>query len=235
VVNPGIEATHPISLLREQELRCACKHFGIKHLHLLGYMDGQTATVPPSEAVYRIVSLLRDLKPQVVLSFGPEGIYGHFDHLVVHRWATAAVELAADEESWPEVGSPHQVDKFYHRAMPQEQVDQMRENSGGRVAVMMDGIPFPFTAYPMEQITTVIDTSDYNQAKFKGIQCYASQINPTMMPYLQDDFDPAANPWFWQETFILAHAREGLQIVPDDASEGPKEKETDLFAGVNKL
>lgn len=227
-VNPNIEPTHPISLLREQELRCACRHFGINHLHLLGYMDGQTAMVPPGEAVYKLVSLLRSIKPQVVLSFGPEGIYGHFDHLVVHRWATAAVDLAADANWWPDVEPVHQVDKFYHRAMPQQQVDQMQESSG-RAAVFMDGIPFPFTGYPKDKITTVIDTRHYTQAKLNGIRCYISQINPDMMPFLQDDFDPTTNPWFWQETFILAQTRPGLSYVPGS---GPDNKEIDLFAGV---
>ena len=224
-VNPEVTPTHPISLLREQELRCACACFGITQLHLLGYMDGQTAVVPPSEAVYKIVKLLRQLKPQVVLSFGPEGIYGHFDHLAIHRWTTAAVELAAEKDRWPDIGPIHQVEKFYHRAMPQQQVDQMKEMSG-RAAVSMDGIPFPFIGYSMEQITTVIDTRPYIQTKLKGIRCYASQINPDMTPYLQNDFDPAANPWFWQETFILARTADDVRLVWDD------EKENDLFAGV---
>ena len=90
----------------------------------------------------------------------------------------------------------------------------------------MDGIPFPFIGYSMEQITTVIDTRPYIQTKLKGIRCYASQINPDMTPYLQNDFDPAANPWFWQETFILARTADDVRLVWDD------EKENDLFAGV---
>ncbi len=221
VVNPDVTPTQPKSLLREQELRRACEQFGIKNLHLLGFMDGQTALVPPSEAVYKIVKLLRHLKPQVVLSFGPEGIYGHFDHLVVHRWSAAAVELAAEADRWPEIGTAHQVAKFYYRAMPQQQIEQMEETTG-RSAVSMDGIPFPFMGYPMEQITTVIDIRDYAQTKLNGIRCYASQIQPDMMPFFQDNFDPATNHWFWQEAFILSHPK----------NKPGADKEDDLFAGV---
>jgi len=225
IVNPNIAAIRPKSLLREQELRCACEHFGITRLHLLNYVDGQTALVPPSEAVYKLVSLLRQIKPQVVISFGPEGIYGHFDHLVVHRWATAAVDLAGDPKIWPEIGPAHPVAKFYHRAMVQQQIDKMKELNG-RTTVPMDGIPFPFVGYPEEQITTVIDTSAYIQTKLNGVKCYASQLHPETAPFLQPDFDPLAMPWFWQETFILAKAQNGLAVGP-----GP-EKEDDLFAGV---
>ncbi len=225
VVNPAIEPTHPKSILRERELRQACREFGVKELHLLGYVDGQTAIVPPSEAVYKIVKLLRQIKPQVVLTFGPDGIYGHFDHLVVHRWAMAAVELAAETDRWPELESVYQVDKVYHRVMPQPQIDQM-EAQHGRVTVSMDGMPFPFTGYTMAQITTIINVYAYIETKLAGIRCYASQLNPISMPYAQEDFKPHDHSWFWQESYILAQARIGLELPS-----GP-DKEDDFFAGL---
>jgi LmbE family N-acetylglucosaminyl deacetylase len=89
----------------------------------------------------------------------------------------------------------------------------------------MDGIPFPFIGYPMERITTVINIVDYARAKLDGIRCYASQVSPEM-PFMQEDFDPAANSWFWQETFILAQKNGASPIAPG------QDKENDLFAGV---
>ncbi|MCB0191979.1 MAG: PIG-L family deacetylase [Anaerolineae bacterium] len=224
LANPAITPTHPFSLLREQELRRACEVYGLKQLHLLGYGDGQTAMVPPSEAVYKIVRLLRDIKPQIVLSFGPEGVYGHYDHLVVHRWASASVRLAAETERWPELGAAHHVAKFYHRAMPQSQVDNMQERLGYN-SVPMDGIPFPFTGYPIEQITTIVDVRAWADKKAQAIRCHASQIGPDN-PILQEDFDPTANDWFWKETFILAQSHGLLDGYFID------DKECDLFAGV---
>jgi LmbE family N-acetylglucosaminyl deacetylase len=221
--NPAIELAQPVSLVREQELRRACDRYGLKELHLLGYLDGQTAVVPPSEPVFKIVEILRRLKPQVVLSFGPEGVYGHFDHLVVHRWATAAVELAAAAEKWPEAGPAHHVAKFYYRALPQPQVARMIELNG-RASVDMGGVPFPFVGYPPEQITTIIDVRKYARTKQEAILCHRSQIFPDYVGN-QSDFDPAAaeNSWFWEETYILAKSN-GL-ILSD-------KPETDLFAGV---
>ncbi len=225
IASPAITLTQPIGVLREQELRCACNHYGLKELHLLGYMDGQTTIVSQSGAVYKVVKLLRQIKPQVVISFGPEGIYGHYDHLAVHRWATAAVQLAAEADRWPEIGPAHHVAKFYYRVMPQEQVVQMEEMSG-RSSVFMDGVPFSFLGYPLTEITTIIDVCDYVEIKLKGIRCHASQLDPAN-PYLQEDFDLSTHAWFWQETFILAKRRPDIpSTIPADG------KEDDLFAGL---
>ncbi len=224
--NPEMPATQPMSVVREQELRCACACYGVTALHLLGYVDGQTTVVPQNEAVYKLVRLLRQYRPQVVVSFGPEGIYGHYDHLAVHRWASAAIQLAADETRWPEAGPAHGVVKFYHRAMPEEQVTTM-EKMMGRAAVMIDDVPFPFVGYPASAITTVIRVPEYVDTKLKGISCHASQLEPSN-PYLQKDFDPMVSPWFWQETFILAYCRPDLPVVISRNGQ----KEDDLFAGL---
>ncbi len=225
VANPAVKVDCPLGAWREQELRCACECYGLAGLHLLGYMDGQTTVVPQSGAVYKIVTLLRRLKPQVVISFGPEGIYGHYDHLAVHRWATAAVELAGQADCWGKAGPPHQVAKFYHRAMFEEQVAQIEEINGSSF-VLIDGVPFPFSGYPAEKITTVIDVSEYAQAKLAGIRCHASQLRPEI-PYLRADFDPSRQPWFNQEAFILACSRADIRL-----SLSPGCKENDLFAGL---
>jgi LmbE family N-acetylglucosaminyl deacetylase len=225
IANPEVTLDQPMGVLRERELRRACQQYGIKELHLLGYMDGHTPIVSQSEAVYKIVQLLRELKPQVVISFGPEGIYGHYDHLAVHRWATAAVELAGDSERWPEAGSPHQVAKFYHRAMFEEQVAQLEEING-RKYVPIDGVPFPFLGYPSEKITTVVNVREYAQAKLEGIRSHVSQLSPAN-PYLQQTFDLSAHPWFWQEAFILAKHRPDI-----DLTGWSTEKEDDLFRGL---
>jgi hypothetical protein len=117
------------------------------------------------------------------------------------------------------------VAKFYHRAMPQEQVAQVKKVTG-RSVVLMDGIPFPFVGYPLEKITTIINVRDYAQNKLRGIRCHVSQIDPAS-PYLQESFELADNPWFWQETYILARHQSDLAL---DIS--PERKENDLFAGL---
>ncbi|HMR64164.1 MAG TPA: PIG-L family deacetylase [Anaerolineae bacterium] len=219
VANPNVNTVQPFGLQRELELRRACEIYGAT-LHLLGYIDGQTPMVPPAEAVFKIVKILRAVKPQVVIGFGPDGIYGHYDHLVAHRWASAAVSLAAEADRWPEAGPPHQVAKFYYRALPQAQVDNMVERVGYNT-VDMGGVPFPFVGFEPEQITTVIDVQGYARQKLQAIRCHASQLSPET-PLLQSDFDPLAHEWFHEETFILAQPSGLLSNSEED----------DLFAGV---
>lgn len=220
IANPDIVLTDPISVVREQELRCACATYGNITLHLLGYVDGQTAIAPLREAVFKIVKLIRQIQPQVVITFGPDGAYGHFDHLVVHRWTHAAIRLAAEADTWPQAGAPYQVAKLYHRVLPQGQVDLMVEGYG-RDFVPMDGnIPFPFTGYTPEQITTTVDVKAHIEAKIAGIRCHVSQIDPTM-PVIQAGYDHATDPFLTQENFILAHSTIPVELP-----------ETDLFAGL---
>ncbi|MEM7347253.1 MAG: PIG-L deacetylase family protein [Chloroflexota bacterium] len=226
VANPNITLTEPISVLRKQELQNACLCYGIDNLHLLGYTDGQTTIVPQNEPVHKLVTLLREIKPQVVVSFGPDGIYGHYDHLAIHRWATAAVQLAGDDQRWPEAGPPHTVPKLYYRAMPNETVEQLRQNNG-RDFVLMDGVPFPFTGYPANQITTLINVREQARKKLQGLQCHASQFDPEHNPFMRDDFDPIANEWFWQETFMLAKPYSTVDALRRD-----DQKEDDFFAGL---
>jgi len=224
IANPEITINQPLGALREQELRRACAGYGVT-LHLLGYMDGQTTVVPQSEAVFKIVKLLRQLKPQVVIAFGPDGIYGHYDHLAAHRWATAAVEVANQADWWPEAGPPHTVAKFYYRAMFEEQIAIVEEMNGQNY-VCLDGIPFPFVGYPPERITTVLDISDFARAKLEGIRCHASQLAPDN-PYLLPNFEPGDHPWFATEAYILAQHSPHVSL-PDNG-----QKETDLFSGIS--
>ena len=85
-----------LPMVREQELRCACQVYGIHPPLFLDYVDGQLPIVNQGQAVGKLVRIIREQKPQVLISYGPDGIYGHYDHIAVHRWATIAYDLAAD-------------------------------------------------------------------------------------------------------------------------------------------
>lgn len=54
------------------------------------------------------------MRPQVVVTFGPEGGYGHPDHIAICQYATGAAVLAADAQAVPGGGAPHGVSKLYH-------------------------------------------------------------------------------------------------------------------------
>lgn len=219
---PELATPANLPAVRERELRCACQTYGIHPPIFLDYLDGHLPIVHQGQAVGKLVRLIRQLKPQVLITFGPEGIYGHFDHLAVHRWATAAVQLAADPDCFPDQDGcqPHQVSKLYYRVLAEEALAARRAN-GQRPAVLMDGVPFPFVAYPLSQITTVIDVSAYVEVKRRGILCHATQVAPDSR-YAQAPEEMMSDPWFRQETFLLAESSVGR----------PTGAETDLFAGL---
>jgi len=226
IASPDLANAANLPDVRERELRCACQVYGIHPPRFLGYVDGQLATVHQGQAVAKVVRLIRELRPQVLITFGPDGIYGHYDHIAAHRWATIAVDLAADPDCFPEhlVGTcrPHPVSKLYFRVLPEEHVAG-RSEEGRPAASMMDGVPFYLVGYPRDEITTVIDVSDHLEAKMRGIRCHATQVRPDSS-FVRAPDEAMRQPWFRHEHYILAHSTVGR----------PEGVETDLFAGLRE-
>ncbi|MHB9033684.1 MAG: PIG-L deacetylase family protein [Anaerolineae bacterium] len=212
----GVSATMAnLAEVREKELRCACQALGIRPPHFLDYIDGQLAIVHQGQAVAKLVRIIRDLKPQVVLTFGPDGIYGHYDHIAVHRWTRIAVKLAADPACFPDGSGcqPHQVSKVYYSVLPESWLGTFGTDN----AVMMDGVPFPFMGWKDAEITTWIDISKYTAVKEAAIRCHATQVGVPEPDTAEQTEEDAREP------FVLAFSTVG------DAGKG----ETDLFARIS--
>ncbi len=224
ISDPALATPANLPSVREQELRCACQAYGIEPPHFLGYTDGQMAIAHQGQAVGKVVRLLREIRPQVVITFGPDGIYGHYDHIAAHRWATIAIELAADPDCFPEkpgqACQPHQVSKVYYRVLLEEDVASMAQG-GKRPAAMMDGVPFYMVGYKTREITTTIDVRDYAEAKLRGIRCHATQLGADDR-FAQAPEEVLHEPMFSREHFILRNSTVGW----------PQGTETDLFAGL---
>jgi len=221
--DPSLATRANLPQVREQELRCACQAYGIHPPRFLDYVDGQLTVVHQGQAVGKLVRIIRELKPQVMVTYGPEGIYGHYDHIAVHRWATIAFDLAADASCFPDQLSgtcaPHQVSKLYWTVLAEEMVALM--SVGGRpMSVMMDGVPFPMVGYRREQINAVMDVGDYLAAKIGGLACHATQFDASGAAAEAQQF--LSSPLMRQETFILGRSTMGQ----------PSAVETDLFAGL---
>jgi len=216
----------PVNLpyVREQELRCACEVYGIHSPRFLDYPDGLLPIIHQGQAVGKLVRIIRELKPQVLITFGPDGIYGHYDHIAVHRWATIAFEMAADPNCFPDqldgACESHQISKLYFRVLPEERLAEISED-GEPPALMMDGVPFYIVGRPATDITTIIDVSDYVEAKLQGLQCHVTQVGGDT-PFADTPEEVMRAPWFRQETFVLARSTVGW----------PEKVETDLFAGL---
>ncbi len=115
-----------IGAVRENELRLACERLGVAQVRCWDYPDGGLTQADQAGLVGQVVRLIREFRPQVVISFGPEGAYGHPDHVTISGAATAACLRAGDPASYPEqlAGglAPHQPDRLYHSYFPPHDV-----------------------------------------------------------------------------------------------------------------
>jgi LmbE family N-acetylglucosaminyl deacetylase len=221
--DPKLATSANLPQVRERELHCACEVYGINPPHFLDYVDGQLPLVHQGQAVGKLVRLIREYRPQVLLTFGPDGIYGHYDHIAVHRWTTIAFDLAADNSCFPEqlegACVPYQASKLYYQVLPQAIVSLMSPGDAP-AAVMMDGVPFSMVGYGEDEITTVINIGEQLQSKLRALQCHATQIDASAES--DEAQQMMESPWARQETFILARSTVGW----------PDGLETDLFRGL---
>jgi N-acetyl-1-D-myo-inositol-2-amino-2-deoxy-alpha-D-glucopyranoside deacetylase len=181
------------------------------------------------EAVGEVVKVIREVRPQVLVTYDENGGYGHPDHIQAHRVAVAGMDAAADPERYPEAGEPWQIAKLYYTAMPrsamQRAIDYFRDNphlTPFFPPEVTDAADVPFTV-PDEEISTTIDARDWFDHKMAAMRAHKTQIE-TDGPFfaLADGIGQRA----WGiETFRLIKG----ELGETDAETG---KETDLFAGV---
>ena len=119
-----------IAELRETELRCAAEHLGLKKVFFLPYRDsGMTGSrdndhpdaqinAPIDEVAGHVVKYIRELKPDVVLTFDPIGGYRHPDHIHIHNATVLAFERSEDESFHPEAGFPFKPSRLYFHTFP---------------------------------------------------------------------------------------------------------------------
>jgi N-acetyl-1-D-myo-inositol-2-amino-2-deoxy-alpha-D-glucopyranoside deacetylase len=176
------------------------------------------------EAVAAAVEVVREVRPQVVITYDTNGEYGHPDHIMAHRVATAAVERAADP-SHPSAGAPWQVAKVYWTCMPRSVLRQgfeaLKESASSFFGVdTVEDLPF---GVDDDQVTTVIDATGFGAAKMAALAAHATQIS-------------VDGPFFALSNRLgrEVHAVEYFRLVqgelgPDRDARG---WETDLFSGL---
>jgi LmbE family N-acetylglucosaminyl deacetylase len=112
-----VSSREHLAELRRQELHVACRILGIASIEMPGYGDGQLAQADAAKLIGDIVSFIRRSRPDVILTFGPEGApTGHRDHSAISRAATAAFFLAALKSAYADQQlEPHATKRlFYH-------------------------------------------------------------------------------------------------------------------------
>jgi LmbE family N-acetylglucosaminyl deacetylase len=223
-VKPGEDGhdEQAVAQIRLAELRESCKHLGVTELELLGYHDSGMpdweyknrpdafCNIPEAEVAGRIGALIERYRPQVVISYDPEGAYQHPDH--VHAAVCAAAAAAA-------TGIPA---KFYQTAMRRSDWrklwDALREQG---VEVPDVGEIPPEMLRQMEErerrITTNIDIMSVLERKRAALLAHASQIRDSWFNKIPPELGAQV---FGRESFIRATDTTGAPVPEDDLFSG---------------
>jgi LmbE family N-acetylglucosaminyl deacetylase len=173
--HPGPSA---LANIREAELRAAALALGISEVSVLDFRDQYLDRANPCEAIAAIVRHIRRVHPHVVVTFGPEGAYGHPDHIAISQFTTAAIVAAADPRfrcQGAQAGQPHAVSKLYYIAWP-ESTWRVYQAAFRKLVSTVDGVERNCVPWPDWAITTVIDTRAFWPTVWQAISCHQSQI-----------------------------------------------------------
>ena len=216
--DPAIATREALGRARLEELACSCRTLGIAPPVLLGWQDGELDALDLEQAAGTVAQLLRDLRPQVVVTHGPEGGYGHPDHIAVSRIVTRAWELAGD----PALGAPA---KLYYTAIPRSILQHSPQLAQRRADIR--GAQLPIRGVADETITTVVEIASVQARKDAARACHRTQFQPgpdgQPRGFFSDLPEEMRRRLLSRERFVLARTR-GLT---------PAARETDLFDGLS--
>ncbi|GAA0802983.1 N-acetyl-1-D-myo-inositol-2-amino-2-deoxy-alpha-D-glucopyranoside deacetylase [Spirilliplanes yamanashiensis] len=170
------------------------------------------------EAAGHLVEIMREVRPQVLITYDDNGFYGHPDHIQAHRVAMRAAGLAAAEGFGP--------DKIYWTAMPRSVMEAGMEAFAGSAdnpfadLEKVDDLPF---GTPDEDIAAKIDATEQHDRKIAALRAHASQVPDDSWLYsIAGNF---GGEFMGVEYYRLAHGAKG-------PGSGPHGWESDLFAGI---
>lgn len=221
----GPEAQNPgprrLGAIRQLELENAVAELGMKGLYFLDYLDGEVDQADHEEATGKIVTHIRRIMPQVVVTFPPDGNYGHPDHIAVGQLANAALVCAADSSYQDaENFAPHRVSKLYYMVDSEEFIDLVASFVGDMTFSVGDQVRGE-VAWKDWMITTQIEMAEHCHAAWRAIRGHQSQL-PSLGSLAEMDEDAGVAVLAMQGTFYRAYS-----LV-----NGGSEKEADLFAGI---
>jgi N-acetyl-1-D-myo-inositol-2-amino-2-deoxy-alpha-D-glucopyranoside deacetylase len=180
-----------------------------------------------TEAADHLVAVIREVRPQVLVTYDQFGNYGHPDHIQAHRVATYAASLAAVPSYRQDLGEAHDIAKIYWCAMSERRLREglrtLREAGDTETFEGMDpdGKLPPFVTSD-DNLAAVIDGAAYQDRKMAALRAHATQIAPDG-PFFAMAVDGGASFW-GQEYYRIAKGTPGP--LNEDGLE------TDLFAGL---
>lgn len=212
---PGPQA---LGEMRQTELLNAAATLRIKEVNFLDYRDAELPDADQEEVIAKIVSHLRRVRPQVVLTFDPNGAYGHPDHIAICQLATAACIASSDPNFKAEGSSPpHRVSKLYYMAWTDLDFAAY-EKAFGELVMHIDGVERRSKGWAPWAITAKLDTSENWQQVWKAVECHRTQL-PGYQSLL--DLPEEYHRQLWgNQTFYRAFSLVSTSKTEDDLFEG---------------
>jgi LmbE family N-acetylglucosaminyl deacetylase len=214
-----------VGRVREAELRAAASVIGIREVTVLSYPDGALDQVQAGIAIGMIVGHIRRIRPDVVVTFGPEGGYGHPDHIAISQFATAATVCAADAGYGAVDGStitpapPHRVAKLHYMAWRLNKWDAYQA-AFRQLTSIVDGVQRQAAPWPDWAVTTEIDTSAYWPLVWRAVCCHETQMS--IYEQLANLTEKQQTALWGSQEFYRAYS----------SVNGGRNVETDLFEGL---
>lgn len=176
-----------LPFVRERELRCACIALGIQPPRLLAYADGHLQECDQETMVSHVLSVVNEIQPQVLLSFGPDGLSGHPDHIAVGQWAAEAFRRAEEVAALYTVAVPDSLAK---------KLDMHQVHS-----------------VPDEAIALTVEVSSTWETKLAAMRCHATQSGSSPMMSASEE---RQRQFFGREYFVRAASRvPGMDFMAD--------------------
>jgi mycothiol conjugate amidase Mca len=238
ISDPALASPDNLVEVRSRELDESVRILGISRLIKLGYRDSGMAGTddnhnPASfhqanfdDAVRRVVQVMREERPQVVVTYDENGGYGHPDHIRAHQVAVAAFEASSDPARFPDAGPVWAPTKLYYAVMARSAMQRFRDR------LKDAGMEFPSRGNDEsedndrpsfgvddDRVTTVVDVSSYADAKRRSLVAHATQMGP-------EQFIMRLPPQIFAEAF----GRETFQRMSGPTNGASPED--DLFAGL---
>ena len=164
--SPPICSQEELPLIRETELKCACNALGIEPPIIWDYEDGGLSNANERVVIRRIMDLIEKLQPEIVLTWPPDGLSGHPDHVMVSRWATKAYEKTRHHTT----NGPYSL---YYMAVPSSLAEKFEK--------------FKLNPVPDNEISLAIDVLPVWEKKIKAIRCHQTQISESPILTLSDE------------------------------------------------
>lgn len=173
---------------RELELRASLAALDVTEHHFLDYVDGTCARADAGPAVARLAAVMADVRPDTVVTFGPDGLTGHDDHRTVSAWATAARAVAAPRARLLQATTTRAFADRWH-------------DLHARLEVFLDP-SLPLRTPPGRVALEIVLDRELADRKLVALRAQASQTDGLIAELGEDRY----RAWWSTESFVLAPA-----------------------------